>query len=591
MKKDGFWDEVPGYLRPLQNPTGFTHGTLSSTKKQWVVRASPYVLEFAKRVFPACVAHSMAKELVFAKNAKSQADLCWLMQRYPLEIEDQRAWDTAHRATAEHATKLEKELKNPTKMRPSESWFDGELLPFQEEGLGFLVNNERCLLADEMGLGKTVQALAWAAEAQPFPLVIVVMPHLIRQWSAEIDRFLKIDGAAPIVHVIRGLKPYELPQAHVYLIHYLLLAKWKKVFAELEIGGVVFDEVQELRHSSSEKYSGASFLSSSAERVIGLSGTPVYNRGGEIWNVMNAISRNCLGDWGGFTREWCCGYGSDVVSNPDVLGEHLRREGMMMRRRKTDVMGELPPKCRVIQEIDHDARSFDSMIQPAIEKAHSLLGVTNPFEKGRIEREIVSDTRRVTGIAKAKHVAAFVSTLLEAGERVLLFAHHHAVVDTYAVELAKHRPAVVTGRQSPDQKSAAVAGFMRGDTDLCVLSLRTMAGLNLERANCVVFGELDWSPAVHSQAEDRAHRKGQTSPDPIMCYYLVCGEGTDAEMRDALGLKVSQFLGLMGDAVETERDKIFSQRSGRQHIDKIVAVLQKKHGRRSVRTAEDETRV
>ena len=91
---------------------------------------------------------------------------------------------------------------------------------------------------------------------------------------------------------------------------------------------------------------------------------------------------------------------------------------------------------------------------------------------------------------------------------------------------------------------------MTGRTDLCCVSLRAASGLNLQRATCVVFGELDWSPAVHSQAEDRAHRIGQK--DSLLCYYLVSPRGSDQEMQEALGLKVSQFLGLMGDTPQTE---------------------------------------
>ena len=75
---------------------------------------------------------------------------------------------------------------------------------------------------------------------------------------------------------------------------------------------------------------------------------------------------------------------------------------------------------------------------------------------------------------------------------------------------------------------------------------RDASGLNLQRATCVVFGELDWFPAVHSQAEDRAHRIGQR--DSLLCHYLVSPRGSDRDMQDALGLRVSQFVAIMGDS-------------------------------------------
>ena len=154
-------------------------------------------------------------------------------------------------------------------------------MPFQQQGLAFLLSTDRALLADEMGLGKTVQALAYLATTAGFPAVLVVPPHLVRNWQREAERFLEMEGGVR-VHVIRGLKPYDLPEADIYIIHYLLLRGWKKVLPELGFRCVVFDEMQELRHAGTEKYSAASLLSSGVERVIGLSGTPIYNNGGEI---------------------------------------------------------------------------------------------------------------------------------------------------------------------------------------------------------------------------------------------------------------------------------------------------------------------
>lgn len=112
---------------------------------------------------------------------------------------------------------------------------------------------------------------------------------------------------------------------------------------------------------------------------------------------------------------------------------------------------------------------------------------------------------------------------------------------------------------------------MTGKTNLCCISLRAAAGLNLQRASCIVFGELDWSPAVHSQAEDRAHRMGQT--DSILCYYLVSSGGSDQDMQDALGLKVSQFVGLMGDEAPSQADVMESAQQAQLYIERLVSRL------------------
>ena len=109
---------------------------------------------------------------------------------------------------------------------------------------------------------------------------------------------------------------------------------------------------------------------------------------------------------------------------------------------------------------------------------------------------------------------------------------------------------------------------MEGKTDLCCISLRAASGLNLQRATCVVFGELDWSPAVHSQAEDRAHRIGQQ--DSLLCYYLVSPQGSDADMQEALGLKVSQFVGLMGDAQLPPDEQATLAAQARKHVERLA---------------------
>lgn len=191
-----------------------------------------------------------------------------------------------------------------------------------------------------------------------------------------------------------------------------------------------------------------------------------------------------------------------------------------------------------------------------------------------LEETISQQARQATGIAKAPYVCQFVRALLEGGEKVLLFAHHHAVMDQYRQELKAFSPGFITGRETEAQKARAVERFMSGATDLVCISLRAASGLNLQRATCVVFGELDWSPAVHSQAEDRAHRIGQQ--DSLLCYYLVSPQGSDAEMQEALGLKVSQFMGLMGDTPPTEEELQSAARQAKRHVERLAEELLQK---------------
>ncbi len=569
-------DLLPAYLRPIPNP-GRTCGTLSYNRRSkcWTVKGDPSVTEMCKRLFPGS-AGSKRGEARFTAHRRMVGDLLWLMMRFPLEVSprDQALWDKAVADAREQAVRKAVAAKLPDRMSPPEGSFTGELRPFQQEGLGFLLRHDRCLLADEMGLGKTVQALSWLATTESFPALVIPPAHLTRNWTEEAARFLRISGEAPRIHVVKGLKPYELPDADIYIMHYLLLRGWKDVLPTLHFKAVIFDEVQELRHAGTEKYSAASLLSESVDRVIGLSGTPIYNTGGEIWNVINILDYHFLGDWESFSREWCYGYGNAVVVKPQLLGDYLRREGLMLRRTKQDVLHELPPKRRAVQELDWNDKLYAQLMAPVMPEVirWKTDGTLTASARAMLEESISQQVRQATGVAKAPYVCQFVRALLDAGEKVLLFAHHHAVMDVYKQELKHYRPGFITGRETISAKSDAVERFMSGKTDVLCISLRAASGLNLQRATCVVFGELDWSPAVHSQAEDRAHRMGQE--DSLLCYYLVSPQGSDAAMQEALGLKVSQFVGLMGDTPASQEEAAESTRQARRHVEMIAAQME-----------------
>ena len=564
-------EDIPPFLRAA--PSGNqTYGTLSynAKRKCWVIRGDPAVTELAKRLFPGSDARR--GEARFTAHRRIVGDVNWLMLRYPLEIapRDKARWEDSLQKAREYYRARERARTAPLHTQPAPAVFSGQLRPFQQAGLSWLLLTPRALLADEMGLGKTVQALACAAQEGIFPLLIVPPPHLCRNWMAETARFLRVQGRPPRIHLLRGLTPYPLPEADVYILHYLLLRGWKQALPKMGFHTVIFDEVQELRRAGTEKYSAASLLSESCERVMGLSGTPIYNYGGEIWNVINILDYHFLGDWETFSREWCAGYGNRIVLKPELLGEHLRREGLMLRRTKQEVLPELPEKRRLVQEIDADDALYAHLMAPVWEKLHRWKKDREMTSSARalLEDQISQEARQATGLAKAPYVCQFVRALVGAGEKVLLFAHHHAVMDLYKKELKAEKPVFITGRETGAKKEEAVDRFMTGKTDLCCVSLRAASGLNLQRATCVVFGELDWSPAVHSQAEDRAHRIGQK--DSLLCYYLVSPRGSDQEMQEALGLKVSQFLLLMGDSPQTAAQSAAGANYARQHVERLV---------------------
>lgn len=565
MGDSGLKKAVLPYLEPPpipENPVG----VLERCGDFWAIDAEPYVTEMAKRLFHGSRGRSRSGTAVFPAGRRMLGDLNWFLLRFPLEIKDRPAYLKELAEAASHVDKLERNKTLPERVRVP---LRVDLKPFQEEGVAFLLHNRRALLADEMGLGKTAQALAFLVADQAFPALIVVPPHLVGQWPQEILKFV---GPKATHHVLKGQTPYEVPHVHFLVIHYLLLSYWAKTLCEMNLNTAIFDEVQDLRNPQTAKYSAASRIAQHATNVIGLSGTPIHNRGAEIWAVMNILEYHCIGDRDSFTREWCTVYGGDVVERPAVLGNYLRSEGLLLRRTKEEVLPELPPKRQVVHQIGMDDSIYAPLINEAVATALHAETVENVALRRRLRDAAIAKSRQACGVAKAPFVAAFVASLLEAGESVLLFAHHHHVFEQYILRLASYGPVEITGRV-PNRKDRdkAVQAFQEGETNVAIISMRASAGLNLPRAKCVVFGELDWSPAIHSQCEDRAHRIGQV--DSVLAYYLVAPRGSDREIQDHLGLKVSQFVGLMGDRESTEEDEVLAGRSAASHMEALLQRL------------------
>lgn len=577
---------LPAYLvEPPPAEHYYGSVAFNAAQAQWVITAEPAVLELAKRVFPGCAAGSRKQKgvITFPATRRAVGDLNWLMLRYPLQVLHPDRFRAGRQLAIEHAARRASNQVVSAVATPAS--FLGELYPYQAEDVAFLIKNERALLANEMGLGKTVEALAAIATSGVRPVLVVAPANIQRQWAAKAREFLRLPaGKAGLSHMIRGRKPYPLPDVPIYVIHYGLLADWRQQLEDLGLTAVIFDEIQELRRVQSYKYAAASAVASGVRFVWGLSGTPIYNYGEEIWAVLNILDYHCLGDFDSFAREWCAPLRNHwAVEKPDVLGDHLRREGLMLRRRKKDVQRQLPPKHRAITRVGYDEDRYAELIAQAVAVAKTYHGLRDWKARGEAATEMARESRRACGVAKAQHVAAFVASLLDAGEKVLLYAYHHEVHDILARELARFKPVRISGKESGKQKEEAVRSFAAAKTNLIQLSLRSTAGLDglQGRGTCVVFAELDWSPAVHSQCEDRLHRVGvHADLSELLCYYLVMtrAQSYDSIIMEALGLKVGQFIGLMGDTWETEADRALQQTAAEHHLRRVVDMLRAEAG-------------
>jgi SWI/SNF-related matrix-associated actin-dependent regulator 1 of chromatin subfamily A len=546
---------------------------------RWRIESSAHAVIMAKKLFGG-EADSSVSKISFPATLGSFDELLLLLHRFPLKMTQpaETMFDRMYRQLV-----AERHIAASVPATTAGGrFFRGRLLPFQTEGVAWLCAVRKGLLADDMGLGKTVQAFGFLDRIAAWPAVIVVQSHVQRHWEKKIGEFMHVN-TLPDSHLAEGLRVGSLnggkrfdttPAADVYIVHYLVLHAWAELLIERGIKTVIFDECQELRHPGTRKHEACTALARAADNVAGLSGTPIYNHGIEMHAVMNTLCRGSLGTRAAFERDWCgVVNGKVVVTAPETLGEYLRDRKLMLRRRKDEVQLELPAKRRVIEPIAGEAGIFAEMVQKAAELARQAADIENPFDRARMEAEAIRETRRATAMAKLPAVIAFLRGLLEADEPTLCFVHHHAVTDGIVEALEGFKPVCITGRQDKTQKDEAMQTFARGDSNLCLISLRAATGIDglQKRARVVVFAELDWSPAVHRQGEDRAHRMGQR--DSVLVYYLVTDLGTDPFVMMTLDLKASQFTGLMQDKGETDDDRRDAKEAAKDHMAGVLSML------------------
>lgn len=585
-------DDGPGLSLPTvltRPPQDGAVGTLSYSEPEdpksrawprWKIEGSAHAIIMARKLFGNDSATGgSVHSISFPATLGSFDELLLLLHRFPLRMSGDAA------AIFERMYRQMVAERHIAASVPADTaagrYFRGRLLPFQTEGVAFLCAVRKGLLADDMGLGKTVQAFGFLDRTAAFPAAIVVQSHVQRHWEKKITEFMRVKEIGDVlseglsVTSLNGAKRFDsTPSADVYIVHYLVLHAWAEFLVARGVKTVVFDECQELRHPGTRKHEACTLLSRTADNVAGLSGTPIYNHGIEMHAVMNTLCRGSLGTRAAFERDWCsCVAGKLVVADPAVLGEYLRDRRLMLRRRKDEVQLELPAKRRVIEPIAGEAGIFAEMVKKAAELALAAADISDPFDRARMEAEAIRETRRATALAKLPAVIAFLRGLMEADEPTLCFVHHHAVTDGILEALEEFKPVCITGRQDKTQKDDAVTSFARGDTNLCLISLRTATGIDglQARARVVVFAELDWSPAIHRQAEDRAHRMGQR--DSVLAYYLVTDLGTDPFVMMTLNLKASQFTGLMQDRTETDDDRRDAAEVAKQHMASVLQML------------------
>lgn len=515
-----------------------TFGTLTYDDDGWVLNVQPHLAIRVKRLFPRAYQGRTAA-ITISDTPDVARDIEWLLERHPLEM----TADTRARLNSradEHRAEEDAIEAILTRGHVLEGMREPAIAPrpYQVQAADLAVTTGSLLLGDDVGLGKTFSSLLTLRDPRFLPALVVTLTHLPPQWLRELQRFMPwLKG-----HIVTKGQPYPV-DADVLIMNYHKLGGWRDHLAG-EIRTVIFDEIQELRRDGTVKYAAAAAIADKADLRIGLSATPIYNYGGETHTIFDVLRQGSLGTRSEFIREWA-GHeqsgGNVVVGNMGALGQYLRDQGLLLRRTRKEVHRELPEPIEIEHEVLADADALEAVSGDITAIANLILDSTTEHRaRWHLAGELDWKVRQATGIAKAPYVAEFVRLLLESEEKVALWGWHRDVYTIWLDALREYRPVMYTGTESSKQKDAAVEAFVNGDSRLFIGSLRAGAGLDGLQQVCstLVFGELDWSPAIHHQVIGRFNRDGQDAT--VVAYYLTTDSGSDPVIADVLEIKRQQ---------------------------------------------------
>jgi hypothetical protein len=531
-----------------------------SGSQRWEIKGQPHVMMRLKRIFPK-VETKRGGAILISDTPEVAAEILWVLDWFDLDLTD---GDRQHleRRSGEHAERQEAVKRILGGERPSNGFQEPAVHvdDYQLEAADLCLTTGGLIVADELGMGKTFTALLMLRDPRTLPALIVVPTHLPPQWQRQLQELLPWMRS----HIVRTRSVYD-PRTKremkghdpdVLIISYSKLDGWAGHLAGA-VNAVIFDECHELRRGLSRKTKAAGTIADAAKFRMGLSGTPVYNYGGEIYNVLDVIAPGRLGTRDEFFREWGASAGAETEEDEIAgsrggagsrlvkargLGHYLREQALLLRRTWKDVARERPDEAvKIPYSIEADQEALDKVAGDTKRLAEMILSGAGTKKqlfqaRGTLDMKI----RQATGIAKAPYVADFVRMVLETERKVVLFGWHRAVYSYWFDSLEEFKPVLYSGSESPAQKRKAKEAFVDGDARVLMMSLRSGAGVDgLQAAsNVVVFGELDWSPAMHDQCIGRLARHGQKHT--TLAYYLLSNEGSDPAIAQILNVKRMQ---------------------------------------------------
>lgn len=414
---------------------------------------------------------------------------------------------------------------------------DRELWAFQKASIAYGLEHRNTLIGDQPGLGKTPIAICFANEIKAKRVLVVCPANLRIQWVTKIREWTTLRWpytVHPILHSRHGVHP----QAEWMVVSYDLARTEAigKALAKCHYDLAILDEVHYLKESTSGRtralFGGGENplfkpIADRADRILGLTGTPLPNRPREAYTIARALHFDAI-DWMSedkFRDRFNPSLKREIV-DPETgrvsktyiderSGRHAElqarlRGNFMVRHLKRDVMPQL--KMPVFDVIHLNETS---VVKQAL-KAESLLHIDPENFEGADMAIMgqVATVRRMMGLALAPQVAEYIDMAIDGGEeKLVVFAHHIEVLDILCKKWQRHGLVRIDGRTSPVQKQRLVEEFIKNPrVQICLGNILSM-GIGTDGlqhvSNHAFIAEPDWTPGVNIQAFDRLDRGGQ----------------------------------------------------------------------------------
>ncbi|RYR31531.1 hypothetical protein Ahy_B01g056335 isoform B [Arachis hypogaea] len=438
------------------------------------------------------------------------------------------------------------------------NYIESKLLPFQREGLFY--NME-----DAIAVASCIQ--------ESWPVLIVAPSSLRLQWASMIQQWLNLPSSDILIVLPqsggsnRGGFNIVSPSAKsnirldglFNIISYDLVPKLQNILTTLDFKVVIADESHYLKNAQAKRTTATLPVIKKAQYAILLSGTPALSRPIELFKQLEALYPGVYKNVHEYGNRYCKGGVFGVyqgASNHEEL-HNLMKATVMIRRLKKDVLSQLPVKRR--QQVFLDLADKDMKQINALFRELEVVKAKIKSAKSKDEAESLKFTQKnlinkiYTDSADAKipAVLEYLGTVIEAGCKFLIFAHHQPMIDAIHEFLLRKKVGCIRidGGTPAASRQPLVTDFQEKDSiKAAVLSIKAGGvGLTLTAASTVIFAELSWTPGDLIQAEDRAHRIGQVSS--VNIYYLLANDTVDDIIWDVVQSKLDN-LGQMLDGHE-----------------------------------------